>query len=150
MDPHDAILEQLKRAQTRGLETVTNRLDFVVESLEELIQEAKSSVQEAIPREPEELFPLAEVESLVDQLRAQTGAAEERTEGLAAQVTDLQQRLEEALLRAEGVARAAADAQQVVAEGHLDSSGVFYASKLLLKCPSKYETGESNPQNRGY
>jgi cytochrome c-type biogenesis protein CcmE len=43
-----------------------------------------------------------------------------------------------------------ADAQQVVAEGHLDSSGVFYASKLLLKCPSKYETGESDPQNRGY
>jgi cytochrome c-type biogenesis protein CcmE len=33
-----------------------------------------------------------------------------------------------------------ADAQQVVAEGHLDGSGVFQAKKILLKCPSKYET----------
>jgi cytochrome c-type biogenesis protein CcmE len=33
-----------------------------------------------------------------------------------------------------------ADAQQVVAEGHLDGSGIFQAKKILLKCPSKYET----------
>jgi len=32
------------------------------------------------------------------------------------------------------------DAQQVVAEGHLDETGQFIATKLLLKCPSKYET----------
>lgn len=32
------------------------------------------------------------------------------------------------------------DAQQVVAEGHLDENGQFVATKLLLKCPSKYET----------
>lgn len=114
MDPYDAILEQLKRAQTRGLETVTNRLDFVVESLEELIQEAKSSVQEAIPREPEELFPLAEVGSLVEQLREQREAADGRLEGLTAQVAELQQQLEAALERAETAARAAAEAQQRV------------------------------------
>ena len=33
-----------------------------------------------------------------------------------------------------------ANAQQVVVEGELLSSGVFLARKLLLKCPSKYET----------
>ena len=32
-----------------------------------------------------------------------------------------------------------ADAQQVLAEGKLDAEGVLQASKLLLKCPSKYE-----------
>lgn len=32
-----------------------------------------------------------------------------------------------------------ADAQQVLAEGKLNKEGVFHASKLLLKCPSKYE-----------
>ena len=41
MERYDAILEQLKKAQSRGMETITNRLDFVVQSLEELIQEAK-------------------------------------------------------------------------------------------------------------
>ncbi|MBN1998940.1 cytochrome c maturation protein CcmE [candidate division KSB1 bacterium] len=35
-----------------------------------------------------------------------------------------------------------ADAQQVVVEGVLDSLGVFQAGKVLLKCPSKYETSE--------
>ena len=60
MDPYDAILEQLKRAQGRSLEAFTNRLDFVIESLEGLIQEAKESVQEALPSEPEELFPQLE------------------------------------------------------------------------------------------
>lgn len=111
MDPYDAILEQLKRAQTRGLETVTNRLDFVVESLEELIQEAKSSVQEAIPREPDELFPLAEVEPLVGQLREQRQAAEERAEGLTAQLAETRQQLEDAFQRAEVAAQSAAAAE---------------------------------------
>ena len=32
-----------------------------------------------------------------------------------------------------------ADAQQVLAEGKLNADGIFQASKLLLKCPSKYE-----------
>ena len=32
-----------------------------------------------------------------------------------------------------------ADAQQVVAEGYLRADGVFQATKIMLKCPSKYE-----------
>jgi len=43
-----------------------------------------------------------------------------------------------------------ADAQQVVAEGKLDSTGVLHATKLLLKCPSKYEAKGQGTNNRGY
>ncbi len=32
-----------------------------------------------------------------------------------------------------------ADQQQLLAEGKLGADGIFYANKLLLKCPSKYE-----------
>ena len=32
-----------------------------------------------------------------------------------------------------------ANAQQVVMEGRLRPDGVFHASKIMLKCPSKYE-----------
>jgi len=32
-----------------------------------------------------------------------------------------------------------ADAQRVVAEGFLRADGVFQATKIMLKCPSKYE-----------
>jgi hypothetical protein len=117
MDPYDTILELVKRAQTRGLETVTNRLDFVVESLEELIQEAKSSVQEAVPREPEELFPVAEVEAALGSLRDQAGAAEERAHGLSAEIADLQLRLDEALRVAEEAQRRPAEVVTVPSGG---------------------------------
>ncbi len=43
-----------------------------------------------------------------------------------------------------------AEAQQVVAEGQLDSTHVLVASKLLLKCPSKYEVKDQGTANRGY
>ena len=59
MERYEAILEQLKKAQGRGMETITNRLDFVVQSLEELIQEAKTSVQGALPKSAEEFLPAA-------------------------------------------------------------------------------------------
>jgi len=42
MERYEAILEQLKNAQNRGLETIANRLDSVAKSLEELIQEGSS------------------------------------------------------------------------------------------------------------
>ena len=43
-----------------------------------------------------------------------------------------------------------ADAQQVLAEGKLNSQGELQASKLLLKCPSKYEAKleESNVSDK--
>jgi len=96
MDAHDAILEQLKRAQKRGFEAVTNRLDFVLESLEELIQEAKASVQEALPQEAEELFPVEDVVAAVGDCRTRTTQADKRIGALSTQITELGQRLQEA------------------------------------------------------
>jgi hypothetical protein len=76
MDPHDAILEQLQRAQKRALEAMTNRLDFVVERLDDLLKEARSEIKEAVPQDAEELFPLAEIASEVEKLKAQAGSGQ--------------------------------------------------------------------------
>ncbi len=86
MNPYDAILEQLRKAQERGVETVTNRLDFVLESLEGLIAEAKAAVAEAIPSEPDELFPISECSNAVE-------AARRRVVELEQQVSELQDRV---------------------------------------------------------
>ena len=39
MDSYDAVIEHLKKAQSRGMEAVTNRLEFVLERLDELEEE---------------------------------------------------------------------------------------------------------------
>jgi hypothetical protein len=72
MDRYDAILEQLKKAQSQGLDSVATRLDAIVENLGELLQSAKTTVQSALPADAEEIFPLAEVEALVAELRSET------------------------------------------------------------------------------
>ncbi len=71
MDRYDAILEQLKKAQSQGLDSVATRLDAIVENLGELLQSAKASVQSALPDDAEEILPLAEVEALVAELRSE-------------------------------------------------------------------------------
>ncbi len=71
MDRYDAILEQLKQAQNHGLDSVETRLDAIVASLEELIQSAKAAVQDARLKDAEELLPLAEVEALLEEARAE-------------------------------------------------------------------------------
>jgi hypothetical protein len=73
MDRYDAILEHLKKAQNQGLDSVATRLDTIVESLGELIQSARTTVQSARPTDAEEVLPLAEVETLVAELRHETG-----------------------------------------------------------------------------
>ena len=74
MDRYDAILEQLKKAQSQGLDSVATRLDAIVENLGKLIQSAKTTVQSARPTDAEEVLPLAEVEALVAELRSETKA----------------------------------------------------------------------------
>lgn len=74
MERYDAILEQLEKAQGRGMETITNRLDFVVQSLEELIQEAKSSIQEALPESANECLPVDDVKAALDAFRDEAAA----------------------------------------------------------------------------
>lgn len=41
-----------------------------------------------------------------------------------------------------------ADAQQVVCEGHITESGDFTATKIMLKCPSKYEVESTEDSDR--
>jgi len=96
MNPYDAILEQLRKAQQRGVETVSNRLDFVLESLEAIINEAKEAVKEAVPGEPDELFPVAECSRAVEEARQSLEAAEARAGELEEKVRALETRLAEA------------------------------------------------------
>jgi hypothetical protein len=90
MDRYDAILEQLKQVRSRGLESVTGRLDALVETLGELIESTKSTAQSALPSDAEDIFPLSDVESLVEELRREEIEREE------AQKREEAQRREEA------------------------------------------------------
>ena len=86
MERYEAILEQLKAAQSRGMETVTNRLDFVVQSLEELIQEAKTTVQGALPKSADECLPVDEVMAAFEAYRDQAEAERLRAADLEAKL----------------------------------------------------------------
>ena len=72
MDRYDAILEHLKNAQNRGLDSVATRIDAIVETLGELIQTAKVTAQKVRPTDAEEVLPLADVEALVAELRSES------------------------------------------------------------------------------
>ncbi len=63
MDRYDALLENLKLTQRHGLEAVANRLNDFVAQLEGLVDTMKASVQDALPSDANELFPIAEVEA---------------------------------------------------------------------------------------
>ena len=71
MDRYDAILEHLKKAQSRGLEAVNSSLDSISASLEDLIETAKESVKGAVPGTPEECFPISQIEAAINELRGQ-------------------------------------------------------------------------------
>jgi hypothetical protein len=74
MDRYDAILEHLKKAQSDGLESMATRLDAIVESLDDLIQSAKSAVENARPKEADEVLAVAEIEETVAELRSEEQA----------------------------------------------------------------------------
>jgi len=69
MDRYDAILEQLKKAQSQGVDSVANRLEAVVANLDDLLQTAKATVQSTLSAEVDETFPIADVEALVAKAR---------------------------------------------------------------------------------
>lgn len=69
MDRYDAILEQLKKAQSQGVDSVASRLEAVVANLDELLQTTKATVQSALSSAPDETFPIAKVEALVTKMR---------------------------------------------------------------------------------
>jgi len=69
MDRYDAILEQLKKAQSQGVDSVASRLNAVVANLDELLQTVKSTIQDALSTEADEIVPIADVEALVAKMR---------------------------------------------------------------------------------
>ncbi len=90
MERYDAILEQLKQAQRRGMDTISDRLDLVAQNLDELIQGAKTSVQEALPQAAEECLPVAEVEEALRALSDEAEAEHQRAAELEARVKELE------------------------------------------------------------
>ena len=79
MDRYDAILEQLKKAQSQGVDSVASRLEAVVATLDELLQTAKSTVQSAIPSEADETISMADVKALVAKMREEGFGSEGAT-----------------------------------------------------------------------
>lgn len=63
MDRYDAILEQLTKAQRHGFDSLASHLDQVIVALERSLDSARSSLQNALPEDPESLFPIADVEA---------------------------------------------------------------------------------------
>ena len=90
MERYDAILEQLKQAQRRGRDTISDRLDLVVQNLDELIQGAKTSVQEALPQTAEECLPVDKVEEALRALNDEAEAEHQRAADLEARVMELE------------------------------------------------------------
>jgi len=70
MDRYDAILEHLKSARSRGIETATRRLEAAVENLEQLTKAAESTLRDVLPEDAEEVFPLGEVEAFIAEMRS--------------------------------------------------------------------------------
>ena len=88
MKRYEAVLEQLEQAQSRGMETFSNRLDFVVQTLEELIREAKASVQEAQPQSAEECFPISGIKAALHDYRDDAERQLEQASKLAAKTSE--------------------------------------------------------------
>ncbi|MCL1598561.1 MAG: hypothetical protein M3094_05220 [Actinomycetia bacterium] len=77
MDRYDALLEHLKLSQRHGLDAVANRLNDFVTELETLVENMKTSVQDAMPSDANELFPIKEIESDLAELRVEAAEAAE-------------------------------------------------------------------------
>ena len=69
MDRYDALLEHLKKGRRQGLDTVATRLNALVSDIERYAETMKSAVQEALPSDADEIFPVAEVEAGLAEIR---------------------------------------------------------------------------------
>jgi hypothetical protein len=80
MDRYESLLEHLKMTQRHGLDAVANRLNDFVTRLDDLVETMKTAVQDALPSDADELFPIAELESGLAELSV---AAREAPRGSA-------------------------------------------------------------------
>ncbi len=83
MDRYEALLENLKMAQRHGLDAVANRLNDFVTRLEDLVDTMKAAVQDALPADADELFPIAELESRLAELSAAAQEAPRKSAGVS-------------------------------------------------------------------
>jgi molybdopterin converting factor small subunit len=95
MDTFDSILEQLRRSQGRGLESIKNRLEFAIENLSEVLTDASNSIREAIPADAEEVIPIVDLEHSLSEMRTSLEAADAERESLNARIRTLTEQLEE-------------------------------------------------------
>jgi hypothetical protein len=95
MDTFDSILEQLRRSQGRGLESVKNRLEFAIENLSEVLTDASNAIREAIPGDAEEVIPIGELESSLGEMRSALETARAERDALSAKVESLTGKLED-------------------------------------------------------
>jgi hypothetical protein len=71
MDRYDAILEAIKKAQRHGFDSLATQLEQVIVALERSLDSAKSSLENALPTDPEAVFPVSEIEAEVAAMRDQ-------------------------------------------------------------------------------
>lgn len=65
MDPYDEIVEQLRNARDKGLQSVKDRLDGVLVSLDA----ASGAVRDALALETDDLVPLGQAETAIEELK---------------------------------------------------------------------------------
>ena len=84
MDSYDAIIEHLREAQRRGLESISGRFDSIVDNLEQATEAAKAAVRDARPVNEGDVFPTHEVEKAIAELRAEAAQAADAAEAAKA------------------------------------------------------------------
>ena len=83
MDRYESLLEHLKMTQRHGLDAVANRLNDFVTRLDDLVETMQAAVQDALPADPDELFPIAELESGLAELSATAREAPRGSAGVS-------------------------------------------------------------------
>ena len=87
MDAHEAILEQLRVARAKGLESVADRLTDAAESLDAALGRIRAAIQNLDPAEADQVLPLSDIDEAIVRLAERARQAEE-------QAVDAERRIE--------------------------------------------------------
>jgi hypothetical protein len=78
MDAHEAILEQLRLARAKGLETVADRLTAAAEGLDAALGRVRAAIHDLDPAEADSVLPLADIDEAIVRLGERARVAEEQ------------------------------------------------------------------------
>jgi len=92
MDAHEAILEQLRLARAKGLETVADRLTGAAEGLDVALGRVRAAIHDLDPAQADTVLPLADVDEAVIRLGERVRQAEEHAEEALRRVDALEAR----------------------------------------------------------